>query len=94
MDGNGDTIYGSRGGPITPRSWGVSTQKGNVVFLHVLDWQDEYLALPDLPGITGAHLFRSTTALEFKTLSAGLLLRLPKEGRDPIDTIVVLEQRK
>ncbi len=94
MAKNGDTIYGSRGGPITPRSWGVSTQKGNVVFLHVLDWQDEYLALPDLPGITGAHLFRSTTALELKTLSAGLLLRLPKEGRDPIDTIVVLEQRK
>jgi alpha-L-fucosidase len=91
---NGDTIYGSRGGPITPRSWGVSTQKGNVVFLHVLDWKDEYLALPDLPGIAGAHLFGSNAPLELKTLSGGLLLRLPKESRDPIDTIVVLEQRK
>lgn len=91
---NGDTIYGSRGGPITPRSWGVSTQKGNVVFLHVLDWKDEYLALPDLPGIAGAHLFGSNAPLEVKTLNGGLLLRLPKESRDPIDTIVVLEQRK
>jgi alpha-L-fucosidase len=91
---NGDTIYGSRGGPITPRSWGVSTQKGNVVFLHVLDWKDEYLALPDLPGIAGAHLFGSNAPLELKTLSGGLLLRLPKESRDLIDTIVVLEQRK
>jgi alpha-L-fucosidase len=91
---NGDTIYGSRGGPITPRSWGVSTQKRNVVFLHVLDWKDEYLALPDLPGIAVAHLFGSNAPLELKTLTGGLLLRLPKESRDPIDTIVVLEQRK
>ena len=91
---NGDTIYGSRGGPITPRSWGVSTQKGNVVFLHVLDWKDEYLALPDLPGIAGAHLFGSNAPLELKTLNGGLLLRLPKQSRDPIDTVVALEQQK
>ena len=94
MEKNGDTIYGTRGGPITPRSWGVSTQKGDVVFLHVLDWKDEYLALPELPAIAGAHLHGLNAPLELKTLSGGLLLRLPKESRDPIDTIVVLELRK
>ena len=94
MEKNGDTIYGTRGGPITPRSWGVSTQKGGGVFLHVLDWTDEYLALPELPGITGAHVFGSNAALEIKPLNGGLLLRLPKEKRDAIDTIVVLEHAK
>jgi alpha-L-fucosidase len=94
METNGSTIYGTRGGPITPRSWGVSTQKGAEVFLHVLDWKDEYLALPDIPGIAGAHRYGSNAQLELKTLSGGLLLRLPAENRDPIDTIVVLEQRK
>jgi alpha-L-fucosidase len=94
MEKNGDTIYGTRGGPITPRSWGVSTQKGGHVFLHVLDWTDEYLALPELPGITGAHVFGSNAALEIKPLNGGLLLRLPKENRDAIDTIVVLEHAK
>jgi alpha-L-fucosidase len=94
MQKNGDTIYGTRGGPITPRSWGVSTQKGNRVFLHVLDWNDEYLALPELTGIKAAHLFGSTDSLELRPLSGGLLLRLPKENRDAVDTIVVLEQAK
>jgi alpha-L-fucosidase len=91
---NGETIYGTRGGPITPRSWGVSTQKGNEIFLHVLDWSDEYLALPDVPGIKAAHLFGSNTSLELKPLNGGLLLHLPKQNSDPMDTIVVLEHGK
>ena len=77
------------------RSWGVSTQKGDTVYLHVLDWKDEYLALPPLPGITGAHLFGTSAKLELQSLKGGMLLRLPDEAsRDPIDTIVVLEQAK
>jgi alpha-L-fucosidase len=91
---NGDTIYGTRGGPITPRSWGVSTQKGNEIFLHVLDWSDEYLALPEVPGIKAAHLFGSNIPLELKPLNGGLLLHLPKQNSDPMDTIVVLEHAK
>jgi alpha-L-fucosidase len=94
LEKNGDTIYGTRGGPITPRSWGVSTQKGKEIFLHVLDWSDEYLALPDVPGIKAAHLFGSNTPLELKPLNGGLLLRLPKQNRDSMDTIVVLEHAK
>jgi alpha-L-fucosidase len=94
LEKNGDTIYGTRGGPITPRSWGVSTQKGNEIFLHVLDWSDEYLALPEVPGIKAAHLFGSNTPLELKPLNGGLLLHLPKQNSDPMDTIVVLEHAR
>jgi alpha-L-fucosidase len=94
MTKNGDTIYGTRGGPITPRSWGVSTQKGDNIYLHVLDWQDEYLALPNFAGIKGAHLFGANQQLQLKELDDGMLLRIPKEGRDPVDTIVVLIKQK
>jgi alpha-L-fucosidase len=89
---NGETIYGTRGGPITPRSWGVSTKKGDTVYVHVLDWKDEYLALPDLPGVKEAHLFRSNAKLDVQKLDGGMLLHLPAAVRDPVDTIVVLEQ--
>ena len=92
MEKNGATIYGTRGGPITPRSWGVSTQKGNTIYLHILDWQDDYLALPQLPEIRDAYLFGSNTKLALQQLDGGLLLRLPKDAYDPIDSIVVLEQ--
>ena len=46
---NGETIYGTRGGPLPPRPWGVTTQKGDRVFVHVLDWKDAVLALPRPP---------------------------------------------
>ena len=88
---NGDTIYGTRGGPIPPRSWGVSTQKDGKTYVHILDLKDEYLALPAVPGVKRAHLFHSTAPVEMKTLDGGLLLKLPENVRDPIDTIVVLE---
>ena len=49
---HGESIYGTRGGPVTPRPWGVTTQKGNTVYVHVLDWQDQSLLVP-LGGRTG-----------------------------------------
>ena len=39
VDGrHGESIYGTRGGPVTPRPWGVTTQKGDAVYVHLLDW--------------------------------------------------------
>jgi hypothetical protein len=32
----GDSLYGTRGGPFKPGPWGVSTHKGNTIYLHVL----------------------------------------------------------
>ena len=55
----GESIYGTRGGPITPRPWGVTTQKGNKVYVHILDWQDAALALPALPGkVKSVHFLK------------------------------------
>jgi alpha-L-fucosidase len=89
---NGDSIYGTRGGPIKPRPWGVTTQKGGRIYVHVLDWKDDLLALPKLPKIRKATLLAGGTAVEVRETEGGTLLRFPKAERDPIDTIVVLEQ--
>lgn len=37
----GESIYATRGGPYKPASWGVSTRKGNKVFLHVIKWPSD-----------------------------------------------------
>lgn len=42
----GETIYGTRGGCIAPHDWGVTTQKGNRLFVHILNLQDKALFLP------------------------------------------------
>jgi hypothetical protein len=55
---------------------------------------DDYLALPELPGTTGAHLFGSNKKLELQQAKGAVLLHLPAELRDPVDTIVVLEKSR
>ena len=88
---NGDSVYGTRGGPITPRPWGVTTKKGDRVFVHLFDSADASLLLPPLPSrVRSATLLNGGRAVEFTSGPSGVILSLPTE-RDPIDTIVVLD---
>ena len=88
----GETIYGTRGGPITPRPWGVTTSKDSKIYVHILDWPDSVLAMPKLPKPPGrATMFGSGQPVEVSEAQGSTLLKLPEQGRDPIDTIVVLE---
>ena len=88
----GDSIYATTGGPYKPSDWwGVSTRKGSKVFLHVLHWDSDLLELSALPRrvLRCSALTGGTPTLEQK--DSGLTIRLPKENRDPIDTIILLE---
>jgi alpha-L-fucosidase len=48
MSRYGETIYGTRGGPIAPSGWGVTTQKDDKIYVHVLEWNAPLLALPPI----------------------------------------------
>jgi alpha-L-fucosidase len=85
---HGDSIYGTRGGPIPPQAWGVTTQKGDRVFLHVLDWQQDSLLIPALDRpIAKVAAFPGGAALDWATTEFGMLLRLPENTGEP-DRIV------
>jgi alpha-L-fucosidase len=86
---NGESIYGTRGGPIEPRPWGVTTQRAGKIYVHILDWSDEVLALPKLANVHAATLLSNGRTVELGQVEGGTLLRLPAE-RDPIDTVIVL----
>jgi alpha-L-fucosidase len=89
---NGESIYGTRGGPVTPRPWGVTTQKGKKIYFHILDWQDTLLPMPKMPGIIRSAKFLKTgRKADIIDTGAGLVFNLPKDALDPIDTIIVLE---
>ncbi len=91
---NGESIYGTRGGPISPRSWGVTTQKGNKIYVHILDWQDPALLLPRLDNqIESAHLFETGETVEVVKADYGTVLKLPTSASEAVDNIVVLETR-
>ena len=89
---NGETIYGTKGGPLTPRIWGVTTQKGNKVYVHILNWQDESLMLPKLSKRIGSvKIFLDKTPIKFQENEFGVSLLIPKSKMNEVDTIVELE---
>jgi alpha-L-fucosidase len=91
MATNGDAIYGTRGGPIAPRTWGVTTRKGNRVYVHVLDAPDTTLLLPPLGRtIRSARFLATGRAAEFSEHDFGVVVKLPSDAVDPVDTVVEL----
>jgi alpha-L-fucosidase len=88
----GETIYGTHGGPLTPRPWGVTTQKDNRVFLHIMNWSDQSFIIPSLGRkVSSAKMFADKSALKFTENDSGITLQIPKSKMDEIDTIVELE---
>ncbi|MCC7237219.1 MAG: alpha-L-fucosidase [Bryobacterales bacterium] len=91
MGAHGESIYSTRGGPVSPRNWGVTTQTSSKVYVHVLDWPDELLAVPSLGKVKNARLLNGQK-VEMSASGASVLLRLPAQ-RDGIDTVVVLDKQ-
>ena len=88
---NGESIYGTRGGPFKPGLWGASTCKGSRIYLHILSWPCSTLSLPGIDEkilsvsvLTGGQV---TVAQSTETITVSM----DKEYRDEIDTVVVLE---
>ena len=87
----GATIYGTRGGPIPPQSWGISTQRDNKVYLHIMDWKTDNFYFPTMEGkIRTVTDFQTKKSLKYQTNTYGTLVALPKE-RDPDQADFVLE---
>jgi len=90
---NGESIYGTRGGPVPPRDWGVTTSKGSRIYVHILDWPDPVLALPRvrLPfTVKSASFLGGGPPVTVTTTTEAILLRVGSR-REPPDTVVVLE---
>ena len=84
----GETIYGTRGGLVSPRDWGVTTQKGNKLYVHILKWQDKGLFLPVTNHkLSGGKLFKDGTPVKLIKSKEGYLLELPAVPAD-MDTVV------
>ncbi len=92
---NGEAIYGTRGGPIAPRPWGVTTKrvtkKGSVVYVHIFDWPDAALVIPPVGKIKAARALKGGAPVKHSDVEGGLLLTIPAEARDDYATVIALE---
>lgn len=89
---HGETIYGTRGGPVPPQDWGVTTRKGHKVYVHILTAGVVGVSLPKLDSpIESASMFGTGEKVSVLASGENLRLILPASATDPIDYIVVLE---
>jgi len=91
LNKNGESIYETRGGPIPNGSWGGSTRKGNIVYLHILKWNGDEMKLRRLNGKIIAWTSLTGQGLKLEQTADGLALYMPAGQQDKIDTIVKLE---
>jgi alpha-L-fucosidase len=93
LDKYGETIYETRRGPISPAEWGATTvAKDGTVYIHLLQLKDENLLIPSLPSkIKSITYFENGEKVDYKETEYGLLLNIPKEQQDNVDSILVVE---
>ena len=85
-----ESIAGTRGGPISPRPWGVTTQSQNAIYVHVLDWQDSRLFVPLQHKVARASLLRTGAAVPMEQHASGIELTLPVSELAQMDAVVKL----
>jgi alpha-L-fucosidase len=87
----GQCIYGTRGGPLKPLGEVYSTRHGNKVYVHVLKWTGDNVAIPTLPhkivarkALTGGEVIIEQTGSQW-------VLHLAKSDQSDIDTVIELQ---
>ncbi len=88
----GETVYGTRKGPVPPSDWGVSVQKNAKVFIHVLNAKEENVFIGKLPKkIKSAVFFDDGSEVKYKETDLGVIIHVPFKLRNPVSTIIQLE---
>ncbi len=89
---NGESIYGTRGGPFKPGEYGGTTRKGKTVYVHIFKWPEAgALKLPNFAAKLVHAKLLSGGKVDAKQTESGLEIFVPESGRQKADTVVKLE---
>jgi alpha-L-fucosidase len=94
----GESVYGTRRGPISPQTWGVSTAKGtpehpDSIYLHIFKSKEGMSIAFDPTFSWTPRLFGRKEPLKMRRTKQSLLLDLPRDPAMPIDTIIALSPK-
>ncbi len=88
---NGESIYGTRGGPFIPTSNYASTRKESTIYLHILKWNGDTAVLPPLPGeIVSSSLLVGKGTATVTSAPNKLTIKVAPNDQQPVDTIIKL----
>ena len=100
MDVNGESIYGTGASPFFKLPWGRCTKRvtrrGTDLYLHIFQWPKSNLLT--VPGIAGdirkiSLLADPSQKLSFSFFDGDLLIELPEEMPDPVNTVVLVKMK-
>jgi len=77
MHTNGEAIYGSLAGPTGRQDWGVSTRKGNTVYLHLFRPAPQLTVYGWETPVHAVRALENGEVVPFRQDDAGLTLHLP-----------------
>lgn len=86
---NGESIYGTKGGPIKPTNWMSCTHKENKIFLHLFKWPDK-LTLPEFINynIQSVLILNTGQVLSYKIINNKTEINLPPKQVDLNNTVI------
>jgi alpha-L-fucosidase len=96
MKENGETIYGTRGNIVPPQNWGTVTQKGNKLYIHILQQQmfADSLFIPiQKISVVSATARKSGHVVKFKQVPEGVFIYNSKAKSKQVDSIIEISVR-
>ena len=71
----GDSVYGTTAGDIQAQEWGVTTRKGERLFVHIFDLKSKELHLPLSCKVEKAYTFEGKQPVAFTATNGGVTLK-------------------
>jgi alpha-L-fucosidase len=89
----GYSIYATRGGPFRPADWGVSTRRGNMIFLHILKWfgNSPKIVLPDFGMPVKSCRLAGGKPVKCTRTNGEYVIEFDGKLLQPVSTIVEIE---
>ncbi|MEA5458772.1 alpha-L-fucosidase [Arcicella sp. LKC2W] len=89
----GETIYGSKGGFVRPQAWGAVTEKGNKMYIHLLNYKDDKFMLKIPQNVKSAKLFVGKSPVKFQKLdNEYYVFDVASLDKNAMDNVIELEK--
>lgn len=86
---------GVRAGLLPPQEWGVTTQRGKTLYLHILSWQSRMLSIPLVDKVRDVRVFATGRRVPYTQTSVGLTMTFDQAPSvaDPTDYVIEVTLR-
>ncbi len=92
LESNGESIYGTRGGPVAPFDCIVTTQRPGRIYVHLAgDCTSREPRLAGLPEPANIWFLSTGTPVRWTREDDAIVMHLPSRLPDPVQTVIVVD---